>query len=140
MEITVNYWAVLVAAIASMVVGSVWYGVLFRKSWMEMMGLTPDSMKEMNMTVNKAYLIQFIASLLMAYVLDHTLIYASAFTGASGLRAGLMVGFWNWLGFIAPITLGVVLWEGKPWKLWCLNASNYLVSLLLMGVVLSAWQ
>lgn len=47
-----------------------------------------------------------------------------------------MAGFWNWLGFIAPVTLGVVLWEGKPWKLWVLHNAYYLLALLVMGVIL----
>ena len=32
---------------------------------------------------------------------------------------------------------GVVIWEGKPWKLWFINAGFYLVSLLAMGTVLA---
>lgn len=50
-----------------------------------------------------------------------------------------MAGFWNWLGFVAPVTLGAVLWEGKHWKLWFLNNGYYLVTLLLMGAVLALW-
>lgn len=41
--------------------------------------------------------------------------------------------------FIAPVTLGVVLWEGKPWKLWVLNNGYQLLSLLVMGVILAIW-
>lgn len=51
-----------------------------------------------------------------------------------------MVGFWNWLGFVAPVTLGGVLWEGKPWKLWGLNNGYQLLSLLVMGVILALWR
>jgi hypothetical protein len=58
----------------------------------------------------------------------------------SGMPAGLMCGFWNWLGFIAPVTLGTVLWEGKPWKLWALTNGYYLFSLLIMGVILAFWK
>ena len=34
MNITINFWAVLVSAIASLVVGSIWYGPLFGKMFM----------------------------------------------------------------------------------------------------------
>lgn len=81
----------------------------------------------------------FIASLVMAYVLSNSSAYASAYLGVSGLSAGLMVGFWNWLGFIAPVTLGVVLWGGKLWKLCFINGSYYLVVLLIMGGILVLW-
>jgi hypothetical protein len=33
----------------------------------------------------------------------------------------------------------VFLWDGKPFGLFVLNASYYLVSLLAMGVVLALW-
>jgi hypothetical protein len=75
----------------------------------------------------------------MAYVLSHSIVFANFYLGTSGIYGGLMAGFWNWLGFVAPVTLGSVLWEGKSWKLWCFNNSYYLVMLLVMGVILSLW-
>ena len=35
---SVNYWAVFVSAIASMVIGSIWYGPLFGKMFIREMG------------------------------------------------------------------------------------------------------
>lgn len=140
MEVNINYLAVLVAAISSMVVGYLWYGLFFRKPWMDMMGYTKEVMSGMKMTANKAYSIQFVASLVMACVLAHLLVYASAYIGVEGIYAGTMAGFWSWLGFVAPVSLGVVLWENKPWKLWFINASHYLTSLVVMGVILSLWK
>jgi len=139
MEVNVNYLAIVVAAVASMVVGFVWYGVLFKKRWMSLMGITSDSMANMKMTANQAYMWQFVASLVMAYVLAHSLLFANAYLNVGAIQAGVMVGFWNWFGFVAPVTIGIVLWENKPWTLWFLNVSNYLVSLIVMGVILSLW-
>jgi len=39
--IEVNYLAVFIATIASFVFGWLWYGPLFGKAWMRMMGYTP---------------------------------------------------------------------------------------------------
>lgn len=136
MEADVNYVAVLVAAIASMVVGGLWYGALFKKQWMSLMGYTPDSMKGMKMTANKAYALQFVASLVMACVLSRLI----SSTGGVGVSAGVTLGFWIWLGFIAPVTLGAVLWENRPWKLWFINTSHYLVMLVVMGAILAVWK
>ena len=44
-----------------------------------------------------------------------------------------------WLGFIAPVTLGSVLWEMKSWKLWILNNAYYLVVLVVMGLIFTLW-
>jgi hypothetical protein len=46
-------------------------------------------------------------------VLAHALVFVAAYFKMSGIHAGVMPGFWNWLGFIAPVTLGAVLREGK---------------------------
>ena len=90
-------------------------------------------------SMNQLYAMAFVGSLVMSYVLAHALVFASSYLNVSGTQAGLMAGFWNWLGFIAPVTLGSVLWEGKPWKLWVLNNSYQLLTLLLMGVILATW-
>jgi hypothetical protein len=138
--VDVNYLAVLASAIASMVIGALWYGPLFGKQWIAMMGWTEEQMNSAKAKgMGKSYALMFVGSLLMAYVLSHAIIFASDYLAIFGLSAGLTAGFWNWLGFIAPVTLGSVLWENKSWKLWMLNNAYYLVTLLVMGSILSLW-
>ncbi len=139
--VPINYLAVLSAALLSMVVGFLWYGPLFGKQWMLLAGMTKekiDEMKKKGMT--NAYCLMFVGSLIMAYVLSHAIIFATFYLKTSGISVGLMVGFWNWLGFIAPVTLASVLWDGKPWKLWILNNAYHVVTLMLMGMVLTLWM
>ena len=81
----------------------------------------------------KLYLINFVATLVSAYVLAHFIDYAQAQTYVEGLQAA----FWIWLGFIAPIMLRTVLWECKPVKLYALNVSYHLVSFGIMSVILT---
>ncbi len=138
-NVDINYWAVLLAAVANMALGFLWYGPLFGKQWMSLMGMPKDKMSSMKSGMSKAYALAFVGSLVMAYTLAHSLIFASSYLLVSGLGAGLMAGFWSWLGFIAPVTLGTVLWEGKPWKLWFLLNGYYLVTLLVMGSILALW-
>lgn len=138
--VPINYMAVLAATLLSMVIGSLWFGALFGKQWMKMMGMKQSDMKGMGQgDMAKLYGIQFVGSLLMSFVLAHALVFASAYLHESGLSAGLQTGFWNWLGFIAPITVGSVLWEGKSWKLWLFNNAYYLITLCAMGVLLALW-
>jgi hypothetical protein len=139
--VPINYWAVLAAAIAQMILGYLWYGPFFGKPWMAMMGITPESMKTaQSKGVGKSYALMAIGALIMSWILAHAIIFASAYLKFSGITAGITVGFLNWLGFIAPVTMGSVLWEGKPWKLWLLNTSYYLVGLCLMGIILALWR
>lgn len=140
--IEINYLAVLVAAVASMIVGWAWFGPLFGKRWIALSGISmPETMTpEVKAGMNKSYALMFVGSLVMSFVLAHALALASATLNTGGLSGGLIGGFWNWLGFVAPVLLGPVLWEGKPWKLWVLNAGYYLVALCVMGVILSLWR
>lgn len=140
MEIPINYLAVLIAAISNMVLGFIWYGPLFGKTWIRLIGLTEEKLEaQKKKGMGKAYGIQALGSLVMSYVLAHTLIFASSYTNTTGIPAGLMAGFWSWLGFIAPVSLASVLWEGKPWKFWLITTGYYLVALLLMGSILASF-
>jgi len=108
-DIAINYWAVLVAAIVSFVVGWLWYGPLFGKMWKGLMGFTDESMKAMAMKPATAMFWEFVTSLIMAYVLaNFTVVW-----GALGVAGAWSLAFWIWLGFLATAELGSYLWEGR---------------------------
>lgn len=138
-QVPINFWAVLGSAVVSMIIGSLWYGPLFGKQWMNLSDLNEEKLKaSKGMWMPVLYALALVGSLVMSFVLAHALVFTGAYFQIVGLSAGLMVGFLNWLGFIAPVTLGSVLWEGKPWKLWLLNNAYYLVTLLVMGMILAS--
>lgn len=142
--VPINYLAVLTAAIVAIGLGFLWFGPLFGKQWMASMGITPDKMEAMKAAakekgMGKTYAIMAVTTLVMSYVLAHSLVFASSYMNVSGVAAGLQVGFWNWLGFVMPITVGSVLWDNKSWKYWGITSSFYLAELLLTGVILSLW-
>ena len=128
----VNYVAIIVAAIANMVVGYLWYSkMLFGKAWMKLMGKKDMGKKDsMLMMMGAGY----VSSVVMAYVLAIFI----QLNGAVTPLAGAMTAFWAWLGFVATVTLGSVLWEGKSVQLWVLNAAHHLVGMAVMGAVLVA--
>ncbi len=133
---SVNILAVALAAIASMVIGYVWYSpMVFGKSWMKMMGKSAKDMASKKSSMPMMMGVGYITTLVMAYVLALFIQY----TGAITPLQGAMTAFWAWLGFVATITLGSVLWEGKSVQLYIMNASHYLVSLLVMGAIIAAW-
>lgn len=137
----INYLAVIVATVVAMVLGFLWYGPLFGKPWMQLMGFTKESIeKAKGKGMGKTYALMMLGALVMAYVLAHSLVFASTYTETTGAIAGVMVGFWSWLGFVAPVMMGAQLWEGKPWKLFAIQGGYYLVSLVSMGVILAVWQ
>jgi len=134
-QVTVNYWAVIVAAVAQMIVGFIWYApALFGDIWMKLSGLSQADMKDANMP--RIFGLSFVGSLVMAYVLAHFAYYA----GAKDVNTGLQLGFWVWLGFVVTVMLSDVLYNRKPFKLYVLNISYHLVSLLVMGAILASWR
>ena len=139
--IPINFLAVVGAAVAAMILGFLWYGPLFGKKWLAESGMSAEKIEAMKAkSMNMTYVIMVVSTLIMSYVLSNALVFASTYLNASGVSAGLQAGFWNWLGFVAPVALGGVLWEGKSWTYWTITAGYYLVSLCMMGVILALWQ
>lgn len=140
----INYWSILACGIASMVLGFLWYGPVFGKMWMELMGWDPSNtamMEEKKKGAKAGYVLMFLGSLVMAWVLSHSILYMKDFmVDQTALSSGLTTAFFTWLGFIATVTMGSVLWEGKSWKLWCFNNAYYLVQLLMFGAILTLWR
>ena len=132
----INYTAVLVSAAAGFVIGMVWYSVLFGKAWMKLSGMGGKDMeKAKKKGMMGAMAAGFVSLLVMSFVLAHFVDLAGAATVLEGAQAG----FWAWLGFIATVMLGTVLWEGKPVKLYLLNVAHYFVALVVMGSILAVW-
>lgn len=132
--ISINYVAVLIAAIAQMVVGSLWYSpMLFGKTWMKAAGKTEKDIKESNKA--QLYTVSFIGALIMAFVLAHVVVLAAAIT----ILDGIATGFWMWLGFVFTTSLINGIFESKPLRLYLVDNGYHLVSLALMGVVLALW-
>ncbi len=125
------------SAIASMAIGSVWYGPLFGKKYIELMGMntwSPEKQAEMKKAMTMTYVWQFVASLVMFYVLA----WLIGATYQMSVMGGLTAAFWVWIGFVVPLKLGDALWGGKMALFW-LGIGNMLVSLLVAGAIIGAW-
>ena len=131
-DVQIVFWHTLVAMVAMQVIGHVWYGPLFGKLWMKLAGI-----KKMNMAGGKmagVIVTAMVVNILTAYILAHFLAYADATT----FMDGVTVAFWLWLGFMMPLQLGKVLWEGKSVKLFVLLTAYDLVALSVAAKVLIA--
>ncbi|HKN34494.1 MAG TPA: DUF1761 domain-containing protein [Terriglobales bacterium] len=131
---------VLVAAIATMVIGFLWYSpVLFARPWMLAMGYDPNDkarLDEMRKGAGRTYAIAFLASLMSAFVLAKIV----DLTTVNSVRYGMKVGFAIWLGFVTTVQLTAKLFENKPTKLYLINTGYQLVCYLVMGAILAVWQ
>jgi len=136
---SLNWLAILVAGISTMVVGFLWYSpLLFAKAWMREMGYDPNDkarMEEMKKSAAPAYGGSFLASLLSAF----TLALILHGLRAEDLHTGLMLGFHVWLGFVATVQFTGALFAKQSMKLFAINTGYQLVCYLVMAVILTVW-
>jgi hypothetical protein len=135
----VNLLAVLVAAIATMVVGFIWYSpILFARPWMVLMGYDPDDkagLEEMRKSAGKNYATAFVLSLISAFVLGKII----QITTVNSAIYGMKIAFAVWLGFVTTVQLTAVLFARKPFKLYAIDTGYQLVCYLVMGIILAVW-
>ncbi len=134
MQVEVNYIGVVLAALSSMAVGSIWYAPkVFGKKWMKLTAITPAYMKK---GMARCLAITFAASLITAYILAHMIFVTHKFFGNSFLQDAVTTAFWLWLGFTAMRILVHDVFEKRPTKLTLITIGNELAILLIMGLVL----
>ncbi len=135
--ITVNYMAVLVAALAGFVFGFLWHGPIFGKLWIGLMGFTAKQMEEgakKGMCMTMVY--GFLAQVVTAFVLSQLL----AALGITNILSAITLSVWIWLGFVVTVLLNGVLWEGRSVKLYLFNLAYYLGSFAILAVVIALLQ
>lgn len=136
MDVSVNYLAVLLAALSTMAVGSIWYAPkVFGETWAKFTGVdlgrTPKS-GEMVWLFGST----FVASLVTAYILAYVAILTNQFLQNNFLQDALTTAFWLWLGFIAARFYVHDAFEGRRKKLTVLNGAHELVTVLVMALVI----
>jgi hypothetical protein len=136
----VNVYAVLVAAIATMVAGFVWYSpLLFANPWMVLMGYDPNDkakIAEMQKSAGPSYAMSLIASALSAIVLGKIIAVANAASALSGME----IAFAVWLGFVTTVQMTNSLFMRQRAKLYAINTGYQLVCYVAMGAILGAWR
>ena len=139
MNSSINLLAVLVAGFIPMLLGSIWYGPLFGKKWMDLIGKTEEDLKA-DFNPMKSYGVTFVFALVMAYVLAHVLNSFGDAYGQTGAFAGIEAGFGLWLGFVLTVSWQQVAFSGQKLMLWVLNVLYNLVALICMGALLGVWK
>src|ERR1700683_474909 len=123
----INPWAVLVCALATMVVGFLWYSpLLFAKPWMVLMGVDPNDkakIAKMQKSAGPSYMLSLLASVASAIVLGKIIAIATVNTPLYGMKIGIAV----WLGFVTTVQLTNALFTKQPAKLYAINTGYQLV-------------
>ena len=137
---SLNWLAILVAAVASMILGFLWYSpLLFAKAWAREMGYDLNDkakMDEMRKSAGPAYAGSLAAGLLSAF----TLALILHGMRAESLHFGMMASFHIWLGFVATVQFTGALFAKQSMKLLAINTGYQLVCYLVMGAILVLWK
>jgi len=128
--VDINLVAVLVAGVAHMVIGLIWFMPrFFGKQWME---LTRQEMKPDRNWVPAGVVGHLVIALVLAVVVT----FANATTAVDGCVVGLLM----WLGFVVTLEVGELAWEKIPFKLFMIRIGNHFVGLSVAGAILAVWR
>lgn len=133
----INWLAVLLAAVSSMVVGFIWYAKpVFGTRWMRLSGITDDDLKGGSAL---PIIITFVVSFFTAAVLAGSAAIAQHFYNGSFLLNVVLTAVILWIGFTASRMVTHDLFDRRPSSLTVLNLAHELVTVVVMGLIIGAF-
>ena len=131
---TINYFAVLAAALSTFVLGGLWYSpLLLGKAWMKANGFSHADLQSFSKARMFGWSILF--SLVMAVNL--AMFLSGPDTNVTwGMAAGGLAGF----GWVAMTIAIVGVFENRSWKYIAINAGYMTVAFVMMGAIIGTWR
>lgn len=134
----INYWAVILATLSSMLVGSIWYTPkVFGNYWMKMAKVDPS--KDGAAGAVGPILVTLLVSFVTAWVLAGVVTIAWHFYGGNFLIGAILTAIVLWAGFTAARFITHDAFEGRPSGLTTLNIAHELVTLVVMAIIVGVW-
>lgn len=132
-----NWLAVLVAAVATFMVGGAWYTALFGKAWQKAHGYSEEQCKQMQAATPPAI---FFGSMLVCYfIVAIGIALLAQMAGANSLANGATLGFILW------ISAAAIGWTNHiPTNVtnagFLIDTSYQLIYLVGSGAIIGAWH
>lgn len=136
----INWLAVLVASLASFVIGFAWFSPkTFFPVWWKLMGRRPDEEPTSGLSMGAVFGLTVVGILVqatvLALVIELVRMSGQEVTWFGGLAVGALMG----VGFAAAASLSHHLFAGFALKAWVLEVGQDIVCLAAMGAILGAW-
>lgn len=129
----INWLAVILATVSTMVVGSIWYTPkVFGNYWMRVAKVNPGEAKSAVAPILTTLVVSFIS----AWVLAGATFLAFEFYGGSYLVNALLTALILWGGFTAARFITHDVFEGRPAGLTILNCAHELITFLVMALII----
>jgi len=136
MFVDVNYWAVVLATLSTLVIGSVWYTPkVFGTRWAELAKVDLDSTGGAVGAIVTTLIVSFISAWVLALATQTAWL---AF-GGNYLGTAVAVGTMLWAGFTAARFITHDAFERRPAALTLLNISHELVTVVVMALIIGVW-
>ena len=134
---SLNLWAVLVAGIATFMIGPVWYTVLFGKAWQKAQGYSEEKVKQMQdqLSVPLFFGTMIICYLVLAFAMS-LIIQA---TGINTMVGGVALGFLVWI-IVACVGLTGHMATDVATSGYLIDTSYQLFYCVGTGALLGVWQ
>lgn len=133
----INYLAVVLATLSSMVVGTIWYTPkVFGNYWMKKSGVTPSGNSR---DAIRPILVTVVVSFVTAWVLAGASWTSFEFYGGSFLLNAVVTAAILWAGFTAARFVTHDQFDNRPAGLTVLNVAHELVTVLVMAVIIGVW-
>ncbi len=132
-DVTIDWVGVVISVVAAMVIGGLWYGPLFAKDWMNFIG---KSREELRAQGGIGYMFAIVGAFILAIVMS----YVTQWAAAEGFGEGLLVGAVMWAGFVVSTAVTGSVFEARPWGLILINSGNSLLTFMIVGGIVSAFN
>jgi hypothetical protein len=130
--IDINLFAVAGAAVAAMVVGWLWFGVIFRKPWTRLAELDARPAAKDYVQYPVALVVNLVGAFVLAYIASASQIANQVSLLESALYSAVFV----WLAFSAGRALITTTFESRSAKLFLINTGHDLAVVLTMALVI----
>ena len=130
----INYWAVILATLSSMLVGSIWYTPkVFGNYWMREAKITPSGNPK---DAIGPIVVTLVVSFVTAWVLAGASFISFEFYGGSFLVNAIVTAIILWAGFTAARFITHDAFDGRSRRLTILNCAHEIVTVLLMALII----
>jgi hypothetical protein len=130
----INHLAVLVAAVASWLFGSLYYGALFGRAWMEAWGKTREQLMPGGKPNPVVFVVAFVAQLVMAEMLAGVIGHLGV--GQVTVKNGMVSAAFCWLGFVLTTLATGYGFQGQKRSLLLIDSGHWLGVMLLQGLAI----
>jgi uncharacterized protein DUF1761 len=133
----INYFAVVIAAVAAWLASAAWYMSLSRL-YVAALGKTPEQMAADRKRPGAflPFVYAFVANVIIAWMLAGVLGHLGP--GQVTLRNGVISAAFLWFGFVLTTMTVNYSFAGRDKRLLAIDAGNWLVVLLVIGAIVGA--